>query len=220
MRRALETAILVATGLHLDVEIKLTPILREQITLKNTVCSSVAEIKSYVTGLEARIGNDIVVPDMPRLESEDLSKPDYHINYSAIEGDDLWYLQMIRNPSIKELLLKVALQAEATERHVFDATKEFLLEMDQSGNELWKDRVPTNETKEELKTRLFDDEGVQSVIKKEAESAGRVLVVTHSNIVKNLLLSHPDEERDHLPKKDRIRFDNACVYPYQFTYYR
>ena len=55
MRRALETAILITVGLHLDVEIKLVPILRESISFKNTVCSTLKEIKIYVEELEARL---------------------------------------------------------------------------------------------------------------------------------------------------------------------
>lgn len=71
MRRALETAILVVTGLHMDIEIVLVPILREQVTFKNTVCSSLAEIKSYVSQLEARLVpgavDGIILPDVPKL---------------------------------------------------------------------------------------------------------------------------------------------------------
>jgi broad specificity phosphatase PhoE len=40
MRRAVETAILSSVGLGLNLEICLTPLLRERATYKNTVCSS------------------------------------------------------------------------------------------------------------------------------------------------------------------------------------
>jgi hypothetical protein len=52
MRRAVETAILVTVGLGANIKIKLCPILREYVTFKNTVCSSVEEIKSFVINLE------------------------------------------------------------------------------------------------------------------------------------------------------------------------
>jgi broad specificity phosphatase PhoE len=51
MRRAVETAILCATGLGLNLEICLIPLLREQITFKNTVCSTPDEIRTYITKL-------------------------------------------------------------------------------------------------------------------------------------------------------------------------
>ena len=68
--------------------------------------------------------------------------------------------------------------------------------MDLTGNELWKGRGLSNETREEFLNRLFDDSGVQSAIK-QASLDGRVFVVTHSNIIKHLLLTDPDNEKDH-----------------------
>lgn len=68
MRRAVETAILAVTGLRLGVEIELTPILREQITFKNTVCSSLTEIKEYVADLETRISEGRI--DIPELSGD------------------------------------------------------------------------------------------------------------------------------------------------------
>ncbi len=63
-----------------------------------------------------------------------------------------------------------------------------MLKMDLEKNELWGDRQSTNETRDELKLRLFDDEGISALLKAESVK-GKILVVTHSNVVKNLLLS-------------------------------
>jgi len=58
MRRAVETAIIASTGLGLNLEIKLIPLLREQVTFKNTVCSTCDEIKSFISQIEGRLKPD------------------------------------------------------------------------------------------------------------------------------------------------------------------
>ena len=47
-RRAVETGIIVGSGIGEKVKIKLVPDLREQVTYKNTVASSLSEIKLFV----------------------------------------------------------------------------------------------------------------------------------------------------------------------------
>lgn len=85
-------------------------------------------------------------------------------------------------------------------------------------HEHWKGRGFTNETKEELNLRLFDDEGIRGLLKS-LPPTHRTIVITHSNNIKHLLVKNPEAEKQYEPKKARVRVDNACIYPYQFEHY-
>jgi hypothetical protein len=164
MRRAVETAILSTIGLHQNITITLLPVLREEITFKNTTCSSVKEIRAFISRLESRLSNPddeekIIVPLIDGLT--DMKSPDYKVDFSQIEGDDLWFLRMLRNEAIRDQLIGEAHMAIDSQRPVFDQLKDFLTRVELERNPLWRDRLATNETKDELKQRLFDENGVQ-----------------------------------------------------------
>ena len=104
---------------------------------------------------------------------------------------------MIRNKEIKVLLIEVAEEALKTGQPVFNLIKDFLLKVDLEKHPLWWDEAkqichPINENHSELRARLFDDEGIKQLLM-QLPLTERTLIVTHSNIVKFLLMEHPDQ---------------------------
>ena len=69
------------------------PCLREQTTWKNTVCSSVEELKSHVQEL---------------IASNNLDARHFQFDYSAMNEDNLWYLKTIQNVEIRDEIVSVA----------------------------------------------------------------------------------------------------------------
>ena len=84
MKRAIHTALLAVptTPSTTPLQIILLPVLREQVTYKNTVASSVAEIKQFVAAM---------------VQEFSLDDSLFVVDYSMIEGDDLWYLRQVPN---------------------------------------------------------------------------------------------------------------------------
>jgi len=69
------------------------PCLREQTTWKNTVCSSVEELKTHVQEL---------------ITSNNLDARDLQFDYSYMNDDNLWYLKTIQNEAIRDEMVSVA----------------------------------------------------------------------------------------------------------------
>ena len=69
------------------------PCLREQTTWKNTVCSSVEELKAHVQEL---------------ITSNNLDARHLQFDYSYMNDDNLWYLKTIQNNEIREEMVSVA----------------------------------------------------------------------------------------------------------------
>ena len=86
MRRAVQTALLCASKERVDgngkIKIIFTPILREQVTYKNTVASSIPEIKNFV--------NEI-------LSENNIDESLFDFDYSLLNDDQLWYLRQIKD---------------------------------------------------------------------------------------------------------------------------
>ena len=109
MRRAVQTALLACGagerghggGLPSpDKKIKIVfmPCLREQVTFKNTVSSSVSELKTFVQE----------VLDRNRIE-----KRKFKLDFSMMRKNDLWYLDQISDASTRKEIAKVANSAHS-----------------------------------------------------------------------------------------------------------
>jgi hypothetical protein len=89
MKRALETAVIVSGG----KKIVLVPELRERMSFKNTVASSVAELKEFVAVLKNEYGQ------VPEIDYSRLTHP-------------FWYLEVLKKVETRttraEELIKVA----------------------------------------------------------------------------------------------------------------
>ena len=117
MRRALNTALLAASFTDEPgtdpIKIVLMPCLRETVTYKNTVASSVAEITNFISEV---------------IDENDLDASRLDIDMSQLSADDLWYLRQVGNEQLRDALVNVASQHKADSMEVFRAIKTYLLE--------------------------------------------------------------------------------------------
>ena len=83
-------------------------------TYKNTVCSSVSEIKKFVAEV---------------IKEYNIDKNCFELDYSMLANDDLWYLKQISNRPLRKKLTQVASKADSISDslQVFQKIKEHLM---------------------------------------------------------------------------------------------
>ena len=173
-RRAVQTAIIAGSGTGKKMKLTLLAGLREKTTFKNTVASSLSEIKLFVADV---------------MQSQGITEDQIEIDYSRIEDEDLWYLQTIHNEDDRREITQIArnaldkgmIEPEQKSTIAFEAVTKHLREKS-SKIDVHSDY--TNENIDQFQERLHRHDGVkdelQKIIPDLVKDGGKVLCVTHS----------------------------------------
>ena len=135
-----------------------------------------------------------------------------------IGEDHLWYLRQIVQEDVRDALVAAASQVEDVKDSlsVFRAIRDYTIE---HGSK--KEGKQTNETDEDLEARLLQvkEQMIGWVAQSKARQAqAKVLIVTHSNMVKGLLVKDLKANK-RAPKKTRVHCLNSELFPYKFRAY-